>query len=161
MEKRMSRFGVGPKWAAISIIYGIFTIIPRVMYSELFRIDFFPILPRVITGSVLILLGIIVYILGIKEVMTAYNAKQLGTKGILSLCRNPIYAAWVVFIIPGAMLLANTWIGLTIIPFMYISLRIMIKKEEVFLEKEFGEEYLDYKKRVPAVIPLGRFASLS
>jgi protein-S-isoprenylcysteine O-methyltransferase Ste14 len=129
------------------------------MYPETFKMDFLPFLPRVIIGSVFIVLGVLVYVTGIRAVMTAYNKGKLGTTGILALCRNPIYAAWTVFIVPGAMLLANSWIGLTAFPVMYIALRIMVKKEEAFLAKEFGDEYLAYQKQVPAVIPLGKLAN--
>ena len=38
--------------------------------------------------------------------------------------------------------------------FMYIVLRLLIKKEEDYLESVFGKEYLDYKKRVMCIIPL-------
>ena len=159
MEQRMSQFGVGPKWAAISLLYGMITIVLRVLYPETFKMDFFPFIPKLIAGSILIVLGAIVYSTGVKAVMSAYKARKLGTTGILALCRNPIYSAWAVFVVPGAMILANSWIGLTAFPVMYIALRIMVRKEEAFLEKEFGEDYIAYKKRVPCVIPLGRFAN--
>jgi len=36
---------------------------------------------------------------------------------------------------------------------MYITFRMLIKKEENYLEQEFGQQYLEYKKRVNAVFP--------
>jgi len=36
---------------------------------------------------------------------------------------------------------------------MYIVFRMLIKKEEDYLEQEFGQQYLEYKKKVKAVFP--------
>jgi protein-S-isoprenylcysteine O-methyltransferase Ste14 len=66
-----------------------------------------------------------------------------------------LYASWVVFIVPGIVLLMRSWIGLTIPLFMYVVLRRLSVKEETYLETTFGDAYLEYKKKVPAVIPLG------
>jgi protein-S-isoprenylcysteine O-methyltransferase Ste14 len=31
----------------------------------------------------------------------------------------------------------------------------LVKEEDQYLEKTFGEEYLAYRKKVPAVLPIG------
>jgi protein-S-isoprenylcysteine O-methyltransferase Ste14 len=46
-------------------------------------------------------------------------------------------------------------LGLTAPPFMYFLLRKLVTKEEIYLENVFGSEYLDYKNRVPCIIPIG------
>ncbi len=38
---------------------------------------------------------------------------------------------------------------------MYLLLRILVKKEEIYLKETFGDEYLAYKKRVLPVLPIG------
>ena len=80
-------------------------------------------------------------------------AKSLNTKGIYSIVRHPLYL--------GNYLM---WLGLLIfianIPFLVcVSLvywlyyeRIMFA-EERFLEREFGQEYLDWSMTVPAFWP--------
>ena len=40
---------------------------------------------------------------------------------------------------------------------MYIILRILVKKEEIYLENRFGIEYLNYKDTVPCIFPYGIF----
>lgn len=87
--------------------------------------------------------------------MRAYNADALVTNGIFRCCRHPLYASWVVFIVPGIVLLANSWIGLTTPVVMYFLLRSLVKAEERYLESVFGSDYLDYKSVVPCILPYG------
>jgi protein-S-isoprenylcysteine O-methyltransferase Ste14 len=68
-------------------------------------------------------------------------------------------SAWIIFFVPGIMLLLNTWIGLSASLVMYLLVRILAENEEIYLESVFGEEYLAYKKRIPAVLPVGWFVS--
>lgn len=57
--------------------------------------------------------------------------------------------------VPGIVLVVNSWIGLTTPIFMYLILRKLVKKEEIYLESVFGSEYFDYKKKVPCILPYG------
>jgi protein-S-isoprenylcysteine O-methyltransferase Ste14 len=154
MEK-MSRFGVGPIWGLISISYYVLTILLHRYNKELFSMDWIPYWIIASIGLTLIIIGLPLYVTGRMAVIRAYNDSRLCTQGAFGLCRNPIYAAFAVFFLPGISLLINSWISLTALPVMYIFLRIMIRKEENYLENKFGEEYLKYKKRVPAVFPFG------
>lgn len=104
---------------------------------------------------VLIAVGIPFYIISEVVVMKAYNADRLITGNIFKCCRHPLYASWVVFIGPGVVLLLNSWIDLTTPIFMYTILRILVKKEELYLENRFGTEYLRYKNKVPCILPYG------
>lgn len=87
-------------------------------------------------------------------------AESLNTKGIYSIVRHPLYL--------GNYLM---WLGLLIFCFniyyvILVSLlfwlyyeRIMFA-EERFLEKKYGEEYLQWSLKVPAFIPaFGRYSS--
>ena len=155
MKEKMSRWGTGPTFALLSIGYGIVTIIISRYFNPLFQIGFVPHWFLSILGIVLIMTGIPFYIISVKTVMRAYNADELVTDGIYRFCRHPIYASWVVFIVPGVVFIANSWIGLTIPIFMYLILRKLVKKEETYLESVFGSEYLDYKRKVPCILPYG------
>ena len=80
---------------------------------------------------------------------------QLATTGIFGVVRNPIYAAWIIFIIPGLVLLLRFW-PMFFAPFLAYGLfKMLVGKEEKYLEERFGETYLEYKARVPEVFPWG------
>jgi len=38
---------------------------------------------------------------------------------------------------------------------MYFLLCNLVKKEEAYLERVFGSEYIDYKKEIPCILPFG------
>ncbi len=108
-----------------------------------------------ILGIALILFGVPFFIISVKSVSRAYNADALVTDGIFRCCRHPLYASWVVFIVPGIVFLTKSWMALTTPIFMYLILRKLVRKEELYLENVFGSEYIAYKKEVPDIFPLG------
>jgi protein-S-isoprenylcysteine O-methyltransferase Ste14 len=154
VTEKMGRFGIGIQWALISIAYCAFTFVLLFSNPQFFGIHGIPSWILTSVGILLIVIGIPFYMAGGIAVQRAYNAGKLCTAGIFSLCRHPTYAGWVIFVVPGIMLLFRSWIGLTAVPFMYITLRIMVRKEDKYLEQKFGDEFIEYKKRVPAVFPL-------
>lgn len=116
--------------------------------------DFITPFALIVVAICLFLIGVPFFVFALLSVHRAYSANKLITTGIFSLCRNPVYAAWVVFFVPGSMLIRANWLGMTIPIFMYLLLRLLIRKEETNLESVFGEEYIKYKKRVMCILPL-------
>ncbi len=155
MEEKMSRWGIGPIFTALSVGYGIVTIVLSRYFHPVFQIKFIPYWFLTILGISLMVIGIPFFIVSVKTVMRAYNADELVTDGIYRCCRHPLYASWVVFIVPGIVLLVNSWLGLTTPIFMYFILRKLVKKEEIYLESVFGSEYLHYKQMIPCILPIG------
>ena len=49
----------------------------------------------------------------------------------------------------------KSWLGLTVPFAMYLITHILVKKEEIYLEQRFGSEYLSYRKKTPAILPVG------
>ena len=73
----------------------------------------------------------------------------LVTDGLYAVSRNPIYIALIVFYVGLSIALTTGW-ALLFLPVAISVLRKgVIEREETFLEEEFGETYLAYKKRVP------------
>jgi protein-S-isoprenylcysteine O-methyltransferase Ste14 len=155
MEQKMSRWGIGPIFASLSIGYGLIMLIVSRYFYPYFQIELLPYRFLTILGITLFLIGIPFFLISVVTVMRAYNADNLVTSGIFRCCRHPLYASWVVFIVPGIVVLVNSWIVLTTPVLMYIILYILVQKEEIYLEKIFGSEYFDYKKRVPIILPYG------
>ncbi|MBC8196401.1 MAG: isoprenylcysteine carboxylmethyltransferase family protein [Candidatus Marinimicrobia bacterium] len=70
------------------------------------------------------------------------------TTGIYAYSRNPIYLAFNFFSIGLGVFYDNIWVLISIFPSMTFIYFIAIKKEEKYLEKIFGNEYIEYKKSV-------------
>jgi len=48
----------------------------------------------------------------------------------------------------AAIVLANLWILILLVPALIIMEKFVIEREEAFLGQEFGQPYSDYKKKV-------------
>ncbi len=68
--------------------------------------------------------------------------------GPFALTRNPVYLA-MALLYAGITLLVNTVWPLLLLPFVLgLVQRGVIEREERYLERKFGDEYLSYKSRV-------------
>jgi len=155
MGKKMSILGIGHIFILLTILYGTIVLFITIYYYPFFQIQIIPYYLMNSLGIVFIVIGLPFLIISAIAIMHAYNSDRLVTDGIYRCCRNPIYTAWTVFIVPGIALLTNSWIILTVPIFMYVALRFLITKEEVYLSERFGSVYLDYKKSVPCILPYG------
>jgi len=130
---------VGPQWARI-LLWAIFGIGWGIVFASANMIDYFE-------------------LTGLKQVWCAFKGKEMppytfGTPYLYSVIRHPIYfgfllGSWSIPTMTGGHLV---WaIGATIM------IAIGMKLEEKNLETYFGDKYVDYKKRVPMVIPFLKF----
>lgn len=79
------------------------------------------------------------------------NKTEFITKGLFSVSRNPIFLGMIVAIFAAFLLLPNLFTFF--IAFSgYIIIQIQIRLEEEFLQKQFGNEYVHYKKKTRRLI---------
>ncbi|WP_077495628.1 methyltransferase family protein [Rodentibacter ratti] len=73
---------------------------------------------------------------------------RLVTSGIFQITRNPMYLSLLLILVAWALWLGHllAWSG--IIAFVFLINRFQISREEIYLEKKFGEEYRRYKSKV-------------
>lgn len=72
----------------------------------------------------------------------------LVTSGPYQFSRNPIYLGMVLFVIGVPLILGYYW-GAILSPVTIDAYnRLIISREETYLEKKFGQNYLDYKSKV-------------
>jgi len=76
----------------------------------------------------------------------------LVTNGPYRYARNPIYLGSFLFILSLA-LVASNWLVLLPAILLVIFVYFQIKNEEVMLIDRFGDEYREYMKRTPRLIP--------
>jgi protein-S-isoprenylcysteine O-methyltransferase Ste14 len=80
------------------------------------------------------------------------HKKELVTRGVYMLVRHPIYLASILYVIGLPLIFSSAYgfvVTLGFIPCILYRIRV----EEKMLIQEFGEEYLDYKKRTKKLIP--------
>ena len=153
-KKKMTHFGVGPRWVLISLLSCAPFIALRFLFPDAVAIPFVP-RPWVIgIGIAMLAIGLPLCCAALVRLAKGFPRGELFTSGPYALCRHPIYASWIVFNVPGIVLIANNWTGLLAPIPMYIALRILVREEEEWLERTFGDAYREYRGRVNAVSPL-------
>ena len=73
---------------------------------------------------------------------------EVISTGIYRLTRNPMYLGMALLQAAIGVGLANAWILLLIPVVLVIVYAAAIRHEEAYLERKFGEPYLDYKRSV-------------
>lgn len=156
----MTIFGIGPKLVGLSFAYSIIPAALTMAYPGFFTIS---VLPGVFNfvGIILLALGIPLWLLSIFPLLTGFTQGKLCTSGVYFIVRNPMYSAFIVFIVPAITLFFRSWILFTIPVVMCLVFKKLIKAEELYLEEQFGEEYLKYKSEVNALIPSFKSFKLS
>ena len=75
-------------------------------------------------------------------------SSHLIQSGLYRFSRNPIYVAGLFLQLGIALLMNNLWIVLLVPVSKFVFDRYVIAREESYLERAFGEVYLDYKSSV-------------
>lgn len=153
-KKHMSYFGVGPIYVILTLIITVAAVYIGKMECFLAGVISIMKLPLYIAGVILIVLGVILWVQAvlISKIDKNISENKLVTTGAYAWVRNPIYSAFTI-IFTGVLCLQNN-LFLLIFPFVYwILMSILVRKEEVVLEKTFGREYLLYKSKVNRCIP--------
>jgi protein-S-isoprenylcysteine O-methyltransferase Ste14 len=75
------------------------------------------------------------------------TSKIVGT-GPYRFSRNPIYLAFVLFVLGLSGWLNNLWLLVMLVPAVGIIAMVVIPREERFLERNFNDQYSSYKARV-------------
>ncbi len=70
------------------------------------------------------------------------------TTGLYRYSRNPAYVSLTAILLGIGLLLDNAWILLAAIPVVLVMHYGVVLREEAYLERSFGEEYLRYKAGV-------------
>jgi len=89
---------------------------------------------------------------GLPEVTLGHREQKLAISGIRAHVRHPVYLGHFC-----EMVAWSVGTGLTVCyaltTFALVTGAIMIRLEDRELEQRFGEEYRDYRSRVPAILP--------
>jgi protein-S-isoprenylcysteine O-methyltransferase Ste14 len=140
--------------------YGVVWAVHRQPFTPIaFFGKFFEIAVAVFTvvlaiGSVLFV-SAAVRMLGKQWSLTArvLEGHKLITQGPYSVVRNPIYTGMLGMLLATGLAISH-WIGLLIAVVVFlIGTAVRVHSEEKLLREAFGEEFEDYARKVPAVVP--------
>jgi protein-S-isoprenylcysteine O-methyltransferase Ste14 len=157
MQQKMTHFGVGPKIMLPAFVYAILAGIATYYFPKIFLLRSIPYYILISAGIILLIIGIPMLLIAARAMFRAFDRGELVTTGAFGLVRNPIYCAWIFFILPALALFCRSWPMLLTSLVAYIIFKMLIKREEQYLEEKFGKAYLDYRSRVNEIIPIPKF----
>lgn len=121
---------------------------------------FLPILPSLtetlrVIGLPLALIGFVIGLMGFLEIRKADttldphgSVTTVVTSGIYRFTRNPMYLGFLLMVIGFPLASGSLW-GVILAPFFILTMnRLVIEREEAYLEKKFGEPYTSFRSRV-------------
>jgi protein-S-isoprenylcysteine O-methyltransferase Ste14 len=100
-------------------------------------------------GFVLAALSVRNFRLAGTTVVPGEPSTALVETGPYRFTRNPIYIGFVLAYFGLSIMLTSFWVLLLLIPVLMVLQRGVVDREEVYLERQFGDAYRKYKARVP------------
>jgi protein-S-isoprenylcysteine O-methyltransferase Ste14 len=85
-----------------------------------------------------------------------YEDHRLIQLGVYSLVRHPIYASMIALLLATGFLLAPLTVCAAALALMIAGTEIRIHAEERLLAEQFGQQFFEYRARVPAYLPFLR-----
>lgn len=149
----MSVWGVGPRIFIPAVITAALGGAAAVVWPQHLVMRFAPLACFLIFGSLMIASGILLLRPASKAMELAVEQGRLETAGAYACTRNPMYSIWIFLLIPGLAVVTRAWpiFGASLVALaLFLALR---RREERLLEARFGAAFLDYKRRVPLLLP--------
>jgi protein-S-isoprenylcysteine O-methyltransferase Ste14 len=117
-----------------------------------------PVLPETLAdwiGVVFVLASIPIAITAFRAMIraqTSFDPRKPTTaivsEGPFHYSRNPMYISLTLLYLGVSLLINALWILLLVVPLLVVIRYGVIAREEAYLERKFGDEYLRYKARV-------------
>jgi len=149
----MQRFGIAPKFSGIAAVYGIPAGWLTYRHPDVFVIRSIPYWGLAGFAAGLLVAGTAVYVKSLRAFNVAYREGRLVTEGPFAVVRHPIYAAWILLIIPGVALFFRSWLLLPVPLVAYVAFKVFIHEEDDCLRRRFGQSYLEYRFGVGELFP--------
>jgi protein-S-isoprenylcysteine O-methyltransferase Ste14 len=152
MAMRMTIFGVGPLVVSSGVVAVLAAWWVTQRYGGALVIDVVPYWALLAVGIILLTLGGDIIIVSAVTITRGFYGGRLVTTGPYAWSRNPIYAAYIFFVVPGIALLCKAWLILVASLVMYGVFKLAIRKETVFLRQKFGDDFTRYESSVSELL---------
>lgn len=153
-QETMRWDGVGPRMGLALAPWLAAAIGLRLWCPDVSAIPLLPPTPRFALGMLFLVLGVGFWAWSAIDFIRHFFTGRLLTSGPFAWCRNPIYASFIVLLIPAAALMANAWPLLAADVALYVIFRRFIGEEDRMLEDRFGAAYQAYRCQVGELVPL-------
>ena len=104
-------------------------------------------------GLILVMSGVVLWAEALRLIVKGIRGKRLITTGVFQYTRNPLYAAIIFLLIPGAALILQNLLFMLVSVVMVFVFKRLIVREEAALLEEYGDLYARYLKNVSQLIP--------
>lgn len=148
----MTITGQGPAIIRLGLAFGVVGGAIHYFFPRVAAINQPPLSLR-IAATALLVCGLALWIAALVQLLRDFPKGKLVTAGAFAFCRNPMYASFILFIVPAISLFFLTWVYLLISVGMCIGVQVLLPKEEKLLADVFGEEYATYRAKVGRVLP--------
>ena len=138
-------------------LFYVLTFIAAILIQSKIKIDdaFFHEKGTKITGVIFLIIAIFFLVKSLGQFFQSKNslitikpATSLQTTGIYNVTRNPMYVGLAIVYLGISCFIGNWWNIILFFLLLLIIQEYIIKHEEKYLERRFGQEYLDYKLKV-------------
>lgn len=106
-------------------------------------------------GPLVTACAVVLFLLSYREFRAAGTSVRGSTRsttivrtGPYRFSRNPVYLAFILFMLGLSVWLNNAWLLVTLVPAVGVTAMIVIPREERFLERTFHDQYSSYKVAV-------------
>jgi protein-S-isoprenylcysteine O-methyltransferase Ste14 len=138
------------------LFYVLIFLIAMVIQKEVFINDsLFHLQMTKIVGAGLFVVALVFLVTSLRRFIKSRNtlilirpASSLQTTGIYTVSRNPMYVGLAIVYLGVACLIGNWWHIILFPLLLLIVQEYIISREEEYLDRRFGQEYLDYKEKV-------------
>ena len=132
---------------------------------------FSPLIPAVPwIDAILSVVGMLVSVLSVSLVLAAVRTlgkqwsvearlvedHRLITGGPYAFVRNPIYTGMLGMMASTGIAFSHLWVLAAALAFGWYGTHLRVRREELLLRQRFGEEFEQYARRVPALLPWTR-----
>ncbi|MDC7217598.1 MAG: isoprenylcysteine carboxylmethyltransferase family protein [Spirochaetales bacterium] len=107
-----------------------------------------------IVGYVLLFTGFGIFLQGWRELYRAHKENRLATGGLYSLVRHPQYTGLFIALFGEGVVHWPTLFSVALFPVIVAVYVLLARKEEKKVVEQFGDEYLEYRRRVPGFLPV-------
>jgi protein-S-isoprenylcysteine O-methyltransferase Ste14 len=108
-----------------------------------------------IAGAVFLIIALFFFVSSLRQFLQSKNtlipfkpALSLQTNHVYGITRNPMYFGLAV-VYTGISCFIGSWWNIILFPFLLLFVQeFIIRREEKYLERRFGQDYINYKRKV-------------